>query len=235
MQATSRRNSWSDTSIRRLELKGLCLILDQDLLRAGPETVMARALSAGVRLFQYRNKSGSRRTIYEAARLLAPAARRSRSLFILNDHADIAAAAGADGVHLGQDDLPIETARRLLGSDRVIGISTHDLDQARAAEEAGADYIGFGPVFATGTKKAGVAQGTGDLSLVRRSVSIPVFAIGGINLANVAEVMRAGADGAAVITAVLSAPDIGKAAEEMVRIIRETEAYMLKKRSFPKV
>jgi thiamine-phosphate pyrophosphorylase len=224
MQATSRRNSWSGTSIRRLELKGLCLILDQDLLRAGTETVMARALSAGVRLFQYRNKSGSRRAVYETALLLAPAARRSGALFILNDHADIAAAVDADGVHLGQDDLPIEAARRFLGRDKIIGISTHDLDQARAAEGAGADYIGFGPVFATATKKAGAAKGTGDLVLIRRTVSIPVLAIGGINRANVADVIRAGADGAAVISAVLSAPDVAQAAEEIIRIIRETEA-----------
>ena len=185
-------------------------------------------------MFQYRNKSGTRRSIYETARLLAPAARRSHALFILNDHADIAAAAGADGVHLGQDDLPIEAARRLLGRDRIIGISTHDLVQARAAEEAGADYIGFGPVFDTATKIAGAAQGAGNLSLIRQAVSIPVFAIGGINHANLAAVMQAGADGAAVISAILSAPDIGKAAEEMVRIIGETEAHMLKKRSFPK-
>jgi thiamine-phosphate pyrophosphorylase len=185
---------------------------------------MARALSAGVRLFQYRNKSGPRRTIYEMARLLAAAARRSQALFILNDHADIAAAVDADGVHLGQDDLPIDAARKILGRDRIIGISTHDIDQARAAEDAGADYIGFGPVFPTDTKKAGIARGTGNLALIRRSVSIPILAIGGINRVNIADVIRAGADGAAVISAVLSAPDIGEAAGELVRIIRETEA-----------
>jgi thiamine-phosphate pyrophosphorylase len=185
---------------------------------------MARALSSGVRLFQYRNKSGSRRTIYETARLLAAAARRSQALFIVNDHADIAAAVDADGVHLGQDDLPVEAARRLLDRDKIIGISTHSIEQARAAEVAGADYIGFGPVFATATKDAGKKQGTGNLTLVRQSVSIPIIAIGGITHANVAEVIRAGADGAAVISAVLSAPDIGRAAEEMIRIIRGTEA-----------
>lgn len=185
---------------------------------------MARAVSSGVRLFQYRNKSGPRRTIYETARMLATVARRSQALFILNDHADIAAAADADGVHLGQDDLPVEAARRLLGSGKIIGISTHSIEQARAAEEAGADYIGFGPIFATTTKEAGKTQGTGNLTLICQSVSIPIIAIGGINHANVSDVIRAGADGVAVISAVLSSPDLGRAAEEMIRIIRETEA-----------
>src|SRR5512134_47431 len=189
---------------------------------------MVRALSGGGRLFQYRNKNGPRRSIYETARLLASAARRSQATFIVNDHADIAAAAGADGVHLGQDDLPIEAARRILGRDKIIGISTHDAEQARTAEAGGADYIGFGPVFETKTKTAGTARGPGSLALIRQSVSVPIFAIGGINSGNVSEVIRAGADGAAVISAVLSAPDIGQAAEEMVRIIRETEAAIQK-------
>jgi thiamine-phosphate pyrophosphorylase len=195
---------------------------------------MARALSGGVRLFQYRNKNGTRRSIYETARLLASTARRSQATFIVNDHADIAAAVDADGVHLGQDDLPIEAARSILGGEKIIGISTHDADQARTAEKAGADYIGFGPLFDTKTKIAGTARGTGSLALIRQSVSVPILAIGGINSRNVAEVIRAGADGAAVISAVLSAPDIGRAAEEMVRIIREAETHRRLHRPFPK-
>ncbi|HSB32902.1 MAG TPA: thiamine phosphate synthase [Nitrospirota bacterium] len=203
-------------------------MLDHDLLRSRPEEAMARALSGGVRLFQYRDKSGPRRSIYETARLLAPLAHQSQATFIVNDHADIAAAADADGVHLGQDDLPIEAARRILGRDKIIGISTHDADQARTAEKAGADYIGFGPLFVTTTKMAGTARGTESLALIRQSVSVPIFAIGGINSRNVADVMRAGADGAAVISAVLSAPDVAEAAEEMVRIIRTAGAAIQK-------
>jgi thiamine-phosphate pyrophosphorylase len=189
---------------------------------------MVLALSGGVRLFQYRNKSGPRRSIYETALLLASTARRSHATFIVNDHADIAAAVDADGVHLGQDDLPIEAARRILGRDKIIGISTHNAGQARAAEKAGADYIGFGPLFDTKTKMAGTARGTGSLTMIRQSVSVPIFAIGGIHSRNVAEVIGAGADGAAVISAVLSAPDIARAAEEMVRIIRKAGAAIQK-------
>jgi thiamine-phosphate pyrophosphorylase len=135
----------------------------------------------------------------------------------LNDHADIAAAVGADGVHLGQDDLPIAAARRILGTDALVGISTHSLEQARAAQAAGADYIGFGPVFQTSTKDAGEVQGLAKLSAVSLAVSIPVIAIGGITRDTIGDVMKAGARGAAVIGAVCSAGDIPQATAELIR------------------
>lgn len=184
---------------------------------------MTQALSAGVTFFQYRNKSDTRRKIYETALRLARMAQQAGALFVVNDHADIAAAVDADGVHLGQDDLPILFARKLLGKEKLIGISTHSSDQARAAERAGADYIGFGSLFKTSTKDAGAIQGIENLSIIKKTVSIPVIAIGGINRANAREVIRAGADGVAVISAVLSAPNIKQAAEEMLRIIQESE------------
>lgn len=181
---------------------------------------MSEALEAGVRFFQYRNKRGTRREIYEVSLQLIPLAREAGALFIVNDHADIALAVDADGVHLGQDDLPIEHARNLLGSGKLIGISTHSPDQAKAAEAGGADYIGFGPVFRTSTKDAGPVQGIETISVIRRMVSLPVIAIGGITLANVGEAVRAGADGVAVISSVLSAPDRKIAAVEMIREIQ---------------
>ena len=183
---------------------------------------MRQALAAGVRFFQYRDKKGKRKSIYETAVRLAGIAAQAKACFVVNDHADIAAASGADGVHLGQDDLPIEYARKLLGNDKRIGISTHSLDQARRAEAAGADYIGFGPIFRTSTKDAGTMQGVQNLIVVRNSINIPVIAIGGINQANVEFVLRAGADGAAVISAVLSTDDIHRASEEMLRIMRKS-------------
>jgi thiamine-phosphate pyrophosphorylase len=189
-------------------------------MRIDPELAMSAAASAGVRFFQYRNKRGSKKTIYEKARLLAQAARRAGALFLVNDHADIAAAVGADGVHLGQDDLPIEAARKLLGGHGIIGISTHSRGQAIAAEASGADYIGFGPIFATSTKDAGSTQGIEALPSIKKAVSIPVIAIGGINHTNVQIVLKAGADGAAVISAILSAPDVKQSAEQMIKCIR---------------
>lgn len=179
---------------------------------------MQQGLAAGVRLFQYRSKNASRRSIYEISVLLARIARDAGALFIVNDHADIAAAADADGVHLGQDDLPLECSRKVLAAGKIIGVSTHSVAQARAAEAAGADYIGFGPIFKTSTKDAGQTQGIRNLSVIKHSVAIPVIAIGGINEANVQFVAQAGADGAAVISAVLAAPDITIAAEKLDRI-----------------
>lgn len=182
---------------------------------------MQQALDAGVRFFQYRRKKSSRRAIYEVAGHLARIAREAGALFILNDHADIAGAIEADGVHLGQDDLPIEFARKLLGKDKLIGISTHGLDQGAAAEAAGADYIGFGPIFKTSTKDAGKTQGTQELAIIRKSVGIPILAIGGINHSNVQDVIRSGANGVAVISAVLSDENITEAAEKMLRSISD--------------
>jgi thiamine-phosphate pyrophosphorylase len=211
------QNSWRDTTILpRNDIKGLCLILDQDLLSMEPVQAMSAGMRAGIRFFQYRCKTGSRRHIYDVSLRLSQLARKCGSLFIVNDHADIAVAVDAHGVHLGQDDLPIEEARKVVGGEKLIGISTHSKEQAVAAEANRADYIGFGPIFRTATKDAGGIQGVPALRAIKQATSIPVIAIGGINQGNVREVMTAGADGAAVISAILCAPDFGKAAAEMV-------------------
>ncbi len=180
---------------------------------------MTEALSTGILLFQYRNKTASRGTIYAVSLILARIAHQAGALFIVNDHADIAAAVDADGVHLGQDDIPIEHARKLLGSNKIIGISTHSREQAIEAEQRGADYIGFGPIFPTSTKEAGAAQGLAQIETIKQSIMIPMLAIGGINHANVQSVLRAGADGVAVISSILSAADIASAAREMMKTI----------------
>jgi len=200
----------------------MCLILDADLLRIGAEDAAQAALDAGVRLFQYRNKSGTRRSIYGTCLRLAVLMRRSGAVFIVNDHPDIAVAVDADGVHLGQEDLPVKEARQLMGGGRLIGVSTHSVEQARAAQSAGADYVGFGPLFTTRTKDAGPSRGIDGLRQVRKAVTLPVIAIGGINYGNLDEVLRAGADGVAVISAVLAAPDLREAARAMIGRIQRT-------------
>jgi len=144
------------------------------------------------------------------------------AVFIVNDHADIAMAVDADGVHLGQDDLPIEVVRKIIGREKVIGISTHSVEQAVNAERAGADYIGFGPMFSTTTKVTEAVQGIENLKIIRQTITIPIIAIGGINHANAAEVISSGAKGIAVISAILSAYDLQQAASEMIRILAKT-------------
>lgn len=181
---------------------------------------MREALAAGVVFYQYRSKNAARRTIYEVSARLAGLARDAGAVFIVNDHADIAAAAGADGVHLGQEDLPVEYSRKLLGPGKIIGVSTHSVAQARTAQAAGADYIGFGPIFRTQTKDAGQTRGTRDLPVIKQAVDLPVIAIGGINAENALSVVQAGADGVAVISAVLAAPELGAAAERLIGIVK---------------
>ncbi len=160
------------------------------------------AVRAGARWIQYRDKEKTRREIYFEALKLRELTRETGAAFVVNDHTDIALAVDADGVHLGQDDLPIKEARSLMGN-RIIGISTHSVSEALEAEAAGADYIGFGPVFITTTKDAGTPKGVEMLAEITRRVRIPVVAIGGITLENLARVRAAGADAVAVASAIL--------------------------------
>jgi thiamine-phosphate pyrophosphorylase len=128
----------------------------------------------------------------------------------------------ADGVHLGQDDLPIEHARKLVGNDGIIGISTHSVEQAITAASAGADYIGFGPIFTTATKDAGPSRGIDMLRAVRAEIKVPILAIGGISLENAGEVIAAGASGIAVISAILDAPDVGTSARALIERVERS-------------
>ncbi|MGH7865516.1 MAG: thiamine phosphate synthase [Candidatus Binataceae bacterium] len=166
-------------------------------------------LEAGARVLQLRLKNASSRDFLAAARAITPLCRACGALFIVNDRCDIALLAGADGVHLGQNDLPLDAGRRLLGPDKIIGVSTASVEMARAAEAGGADYIGFGPMYTGGLKNIKVGHGLQRLGDVRAAVKVPIVAIGGITEARVAEVLRAGADAAAIITDVVNAVDIG--------------------------
>jgi thiamine-phosphate pyrophosphorylase len=164
------------------------------------------ALHAGVGMIQYRNKDSSTLAMYEE--VLAIRKLCTRGLFIVNDRLDIALAAGADGVHIGQDDMPYEAARRILGKKRIIGVTVHTLKEALAAEASGADYVGVSPVFSTGTKQdAGVPVGIALVREISSGIKIPVVAIGGISLSNAAATIRAGADAICSISAVVASDD----------------------------
>jgi thiamine-phosphate pyrophosphorylase len=193
-----------------LKLPPLYAILDPEQTRGRPaERVLAALLEAGVSILQLRVKSLPPVDFLELAKQARAVTRAHGCQLIINDRVDIALACGADGVHLGQDDLPLSAGRKLMGQ-KIIGISTHDLDQARAAERAGADYIGFGPMFGTRTKATGYeARGPEMLQQIRRAVTLPIVAIGGITEANVQEVWQAGADSVAIIGDVLHDNDPG--------------------------
>jgi thiamine-phosphate pyrophosphorylase len=165
-------------------------------------------LDAGARIMQLRLKDTPGRDFLNAARAIAEMCRKRGATFILNDRVDIAILAGAHGVHLGQTDLPLDAARRIAGPGKTIGISTHNLEQARAAEDGGADYIGFGPIYPGGLRNNAAGVGLDDLRAIRAAVKIPIVAIGGITEARVAETLAAGADAVAIITDVVNAPDI---------------------------
>jgi thiamine-phosphate pyrophosphorylase len=165
-------------------------------------------LEAGARILQLRLKDSGSRDFLAAARAIVASCRAHGAILIVNDRADIAKLAGADGVHVGQDDLPLADARAIVGATAIVGVSTHSVEQARSAAAGGADYIGFGAIYSGGLKRVANAQGLGRLRAVRAAVSLPIVAIGGITEATMPEVLAAGADAAAIITDVVRAADI---------------------------
>ena len=186
----------------------LYVIIDRTTVRrAGLAAVAASAIRGGADVIQLRDKTASaRELITEASRLRALTEPAGIPL-VINDRADVALAAGAAGVHLGQDDLSLQDARTILGPHRLIGKSTHSLDQAIQAEREGADYIGVGPIFSTPTKPDYGSVGLGLIRQVASAVSVPVVCIGGIERQNLAQVLAAGARCVAVVRAVCLSPD----------------------------
>ena len=193
-------------------LSGLYIILDPSVYPARSLVeVLTFAAEAGASLFQYRNKTASMKDAYVEALALRQAAAKAGVLFIVNDRCDLAMAVDADGVHLGQGDLPLDLARKVMGPDKLIGISTHNPDQVREATAGKPDYLGFGPIFKPGSKQDHhPVVGLEGLRAMRSLTSLPVFAIGGIQIDQAGEVMRAGANGVAVISAILKAPNISQ-------------------------
>jgi thiamine-phosphate pyrophosphorylase len=192
----------------RLVLPKLYVILDAALIPSGELELASRLAAAGVRLLQYRNKSASPRKIFETAKRLASHLVLHGVSFILNDRPDIAALAGATGVHVGQDDLDAEAARRVVGTDKWVGVSTHNLEQFQSAVGTSADYIAVGPIFPTDSKtNPDPTVGVEFIRSVRSLTEKPIVAIGGITLENAAQVMESGADSVAVISDILRAPN----------------------------
>jgi len=199
----------------------LYVITDPSLSSGRSHADVARAaLEGGADAIQIRDKSSPAYNLSCVVAEIQPIARKFGAPLLVNDRVDVALVAGADGAHVGQDDLPAREARRLLPKPRLVGVSVSTLEEAKRAAKDGADYLGVGPVFATSTKPdAGEPLGLERLAEIARAVAIPVVAIGGITIDNVARVFEAGASGAAVVSAVASAEDITGATRALKRVI----------------
>jgi thiamine-phosphate pyrophosphorylase len=198
-----------------------------DPLDTGRDPVdLARALLAGgARLLQLRWKAATPRQLHAAAAHIAPLARGAGATFLVNDRPDVARAVDADGVHLGQDDVSVAVARRVLRAGALVGVSTHDLAEARAAVAAGADYVGVGPVYATTSKAAAPeARGLALVRAVRVLGPCPIVGIGGITAATAPEVVAAGADAVAMIGTLARAADPAAATAAVLRALRPRTA-----------
>lgn len=195
----------------------LYIITDQRISHGKSHLEVAEAaLAGGATVIQFRDKEMKDSEAVVACREIYKLTKKKGVSFIVNDRVEVAKAVDADGVHLGQEDMSFSSARKILGKEKIIGISVETVEQALKAVEGGADYLGIGPIYPTATKPdAGKALGIARLKEIRESVNIPIVTIGGINENNLEEVLRAGADGVAVISAVVSAPDITEACRKL--------------------
>jgi thiamine-phosphate pyrophosphorylase len=202
-------------------ISGLYVIIDTQALQ-GKDVMLAaqQVIQAGVKVIQLRDKILPKKLLIPLAGKLQELCRQNEVLFIMNDYLDVALAVGADGLHLGQEDLPFGVARKLLPVDAILGCSVLSVEQAREAESAGADYIAVGAIYPTTSKQNIGVIGITAFQRVKKAVRTPVVAIGGINRENAVEVIKAGADSLCVISAVLNAPDIALAAGEIINIIK---------------
>jgi thiamine-phosphate pyrophosphorylase len=193
-----------------------------DLGYVKPEAIVAttRALvEGGVDILQLRAKQHDPSHVEKFARQMQPVTRDAGVPFVINDHPRVAAAVGSDGVHVGQDDLSVAQTRRIVGPSCFVGKSTHSVPQARAAMEEAPDYIGFGPLFATGTKPDYVPIGLDDIAQVERFATLPVFCIGGVNRERLPRILAAGARRVVIVSALLLSPDIREEVRAVKRML----------------
>ena len=199
----------------------LYLVTDQQLMSTeNLETAVEKAIEGGVTMVQLREKSSSARRFYEQAIRIRKITERYKVPLIVNDRIDIALAIGANGIHIGQSDIPALVARKIIGKDMLLGVSVSTVREALQAKQDGADYLGVGAMFPTGTKEEAQAVSMEELRHIRQSVPLPIVAIGGINKKNIAAFQGIGVDGLAVVSAIISQPDIKSAAEELKNLLR---------------
>ena len=197
------------------------IVTDSELSKDGIFSDVENAIKAGCKIVQYREKNKTSKEMINDAIQLKKIC-QGNAIFLINDRVDIALASDADGVHIGQEDIPFEVAKKLLGRDKIIGLTVHNLEEAVDAEQLGYDYIGLAPIFKTGTKEdARPPVGIEMLKLIRKNVSLPIVAVGGIDKDNVKEVIKAGADSVVSIYALLNSNNIFDEVSDFIRIIKE--------------
>ena len=200
----------------------LCAILDKDVLKNRDILEVAKdVFRGGADIVQLRDKISSDSEFLKCARALKDMAKRYRCMFIINDRVDIARIVDANGVHLGQNDMPIKDARKIVGK-KIIGISTHSLKEARVAKSSGADYIGIGPVFKSKTRRKLHPIGLSVLKSVNKNIDIPIFAIGGISLNNINEIKKSGVNRVAVISSVNRAKNVYSSVKKLKEALNDT-------------
>jgi thiamine-phosphate pyrophosphorylase len=204
----------------------LYLVTDRGLARGRSTlSIVEAAVRGGVTCVQLREKYASTREFLEEAVKVRDFLRSRGIPLIINDRLDVALAIGADGLHLGQTDMPLSVARSIVKDDMLIGISAESLDDAVAAERGGADYLGVGPIYETPTKTdAAPAMGLEGLKKISKTVKLPLVAIGGLNHGNTAQAIQNGADGIAVVSAIVAAPNPEQASKDLVSIIRQSRS-----------
>lgn len=206
--------------LNKLDDFNFYMVTDSELSKDGIFLDVKDALRAGCKIVQYREKNKSTKDLIDEAKKLKKIC-DGKAVFLVDDRFDVALAVDADGIHIGQEDIHFETARMLLGKDKVIGLTVHNLDEAIEAEKLGVDYIGLAPIFKTGTKEdARDPIGTEMIEIVRKNVSLPIVAVGGIKKENIKDVMEAGADSVVSIHAVLKSNDVYNEVSEFIRIIK---------------
>jgi len=195
----------------------LCVITDTSVQKRYSHIEIARmAITGGADVIQFRDKSMPTEQLIETAKKINKICSKAGVLFIVNDRADVALLANADGVHLGIEDIPLKEARKLLGKNKIIGGTAHNIKEAKEAERNGADYIGFGHIYSTASKlKLTSPVGTEKLKYAVKTINIPIFAIGGISLSNIEEIIKTGVYGAAVIGSVVKSTDPSKTVKEL--------------------
>lgn len=208
-------------------LTGLYVIIDTRMLTSGAELeILTGVIKGGAHVIQLRDKHYRKGELLEIAGEIKDICHKYDTLFIVNDHLDIALATDADGLHIGERDLPMQVVRQELPIDKIVGITTSDLTMAQKAETEGADYVSLGSIFPSTTKPDSVVIGLEQLRHIKQKVSIPVVAVGGIDINNIGEVISAGADSIAVISSVLNQPNVEEATRQLVKEIeRKTEIH----------